>query len=306
MKRSKIALALWALTSSVVSAGTMGPACTAEDVTIPCHVHGWDFGAKALYLQPSYNGDFSLTNFTNASNFTTYNTLIPGWSLGFMFEGSYHFGSGKDVNLNWYHQGNTRTYSELTETAASPETLAVELRHKWDAVNAEFGQQVDYGEHKNIRFHGGAQYARINHNIYYNSAITIPADTIFMRFKGFGPRAGLDMSYDWRNGLAVYAKTAAAVLAGSSDYRTLTLGLIAQAGGSGASTNIIVPELEGKLGLTYSCSLAQGDLSLDAGYMWQNYFNAQTVLLTPTSGMGQSTNYGLQGPYLGIKYIGYI
>ncbi|GGI87289.1 Lpg1974 family pore-forming outer membrane protein [Legionella impletisoli] len=306
MKISKTALAILALTSSVVSAGTMGPACTAEDVTIPCNRHGWDFGAKALYLQPSYTGDFSVTNFTNASNITTYNELVPGWSFGFMFEGSYHFGSGKDINLNWYHQGSTTTYSELTGTAAAPQTLTVELRHKWDAVNAEFGQHVDYGEHKNIRFHGGAQYARINHNIYYNSAITTPADTIFMRFKGFGPRAGLDMSYDWNNGLAVYAKTAAAVLAGSSDYSTVTLGLIAPTGGSNGSNTGVVPELEGKLGFTYSCSLAQGDLSLDAGYMWQNYFNAQTYRLAAATGISQTTDYGLQGPYLGIKYIGYI
>jgi len=47
------------LISNLVLAGSMGPTCNAEDVTVPCANTGWDFGVQALYLHPSYSGSMS-------------------------------------------------------------------------------------------------------------------------------------------------------------------------------------------------------------------------------------------------------
>lgn len=304
MRFKKTAVAVLVLASSTLFAGTMGPVCTAEDVTAPCDKNGWDFGAKALYLKPTYNGDLYLTSFTNASNYTTYNAIDPNWSWGFMFEGSYHFNGGNDINLNWYHQGKSNDRTFLNGTAAAPQNVAFESKHKWDAVNAEFGQLMKYGENKSIRFHGGAQFARISNNMHLNVVGTTPAESVFMKFNGLGVRSGADLAYGWGNGVAVYAKGAAALLYGTSEFNTLTIGILDVNGQSQGSQTTMVPELEGKLGIQYTYCMAQADLTIDGGYMWQNYFNAQTVLTTAANYIA-NTNFGVQGGYIGIKYMGY-
>ena len=67
------------------------------------------------------------------------------------------------------------------------------------------------------------------------------------------------------------------------------------------STTTINPALEGKLGATYTYAMAQGDLSLDLGWMWVNYFN---VLSTGTRGATNQSDFGVQGPFVGLKWLG--
>jgi hypothetical protein len=311
----KTVVAVIALTGGVAFAGSMGPVCSAVNVTVPCESTAWDFGARALYLEPvSTSGVYNYVAQNPNGNFVNYPN---NWAWGFMIEGSYHYNTGNDANLNWYHvnRSASKTLSgslqfPLTTTPANSVGNA-SSDPKWDAVNLEFGQRVDFGDNKNIRFHGGVEYARAANSIsvsmgngttYTSSASANPT------FNGFGPRLGADMNYDWGNGLGVYANGAGAVLVGTaktSQSAALTSSSTTFSNYSSNSQTVIAPELEAKLGIKYDYAMAQGDLTLDLGWMWINYFNAQNSTLMLENSFGHVSNdFGLQGLYFGLKWLG--
>ena len=335
----KTAIAVLAFGSSAVFAGTMGPVCTPGAVTVPCESTAWDFGAQALYLKPSYNGlgQFGLgaiqTTPTAVAGTTTVNTFnnannSGNWGWGFKLEGSYHFRTGNDLNLNWYHLGTTQDRSDALATgttyvsnfpatggftALAANQASGQLKTKWDAVNLEFGQLAHFGELENIRFHGGVQYSYINPSV--NAALRDSTTTGYelqsssLKYNGFGPRVGADFAYGWGNGLGMYANTASALLVGTQKFTQSALNVtpagVQESDNFHGSSTQIVPDLEAKLGLTYTYAMAQGDLSLDVGWMWVNYFNALAYEGAAAGApLGQTTNFGVQGLLFGLKWVG--
>lgn len=337
----KTAVAVLALGSSVAFAGTMGPVCVPGNVTVPCESTGWDIGGYALYLQPSHSADFlglpSATVLGPDVVDLGFGNANPRWRWGFKLEGSYHFCTGNDLNLNWYHLGRnttTRTFTgffdPLADLAAAPGTGSFSVRPAWDAVNLEFGQHVDFSEFSSMRFHGGVQYARMKNQVAFagSEAVDLPlVDVVGFNsnstYNGFGPRAGADLRYGWGNGFAAYANAAAALLVGSSklntSFTTATTAVVpvtASLLGSGSHT-LVVPELEAKLGLMYDWAMAQGSLTIDAGWMWFDYINvhrynplADVAAFSAASGATFAgirtgiSDFGAQGPYLGLKWEG--
>ena len=322
----KTAVAVLALGSSAVFAGSMGPVCSAVNVTVPCEATAWAFGAKALYLKPSVSNDigFDRVNSAGIDSTTVSKGQNAGYNWGFQIEGAYHFNTGNDLNINWYHlsKSESHTFGQQPAFAFITPTSSVSIVEngaeisidpKWDAVNFEFGQHVDFGDNKAIRFHGGAQYARLANTVNASSVVltttTIAqgtptsvsssfATTYNPTYNGFGPRLGMDMSYDWGNGLGIYANGATAILAGTRSVQASgsdNLGNLIS--GSGSST-VIVPAIDAKLGATYNYAMAQGDLTLDAGWMWVNYFNVHA------NTSGDNNDFGLQGPFIGLKWMG--
>jgi hypothetical protein len=318
----KTAAAVLALSSSAVFAGTMGPVCSAVNVTVPCESTAWDVGARALYLQPAYAmGDYGYAAINDNGRYVEYN---KSWGWGFMVEGSYHFETGSDANLNWYHYGNSdkKSYSVANAggigavRSSTGFTGTSKTDPKWDAVNLEFGQHVDFGEKKDIRFHGGVQYARIANDVtlgmtttgimtHHGAAVQGGGTATYKRkptYNGFGPRVGADMGYAWGNGLGVYANGAAALLAGTSKVSSTLTDTAGASFAQSASKATIAPELEAKLGLKYDYAVAQGDLTLDLGWMWVNYWNV-TQSIAPGS-TPREGNFGVQGLYFGLKWLG--
>ena len=317
----KTAMAVLAFSSSAVFAGTMGPVCTPGSVTVPCANSAWEFGGQALYLQSRYSGSSFLGYVQNAANTElSYPSANDNWGWGFKLEAAYHFYTGNDLNLNWYHYNETTDRTVIVPTGGFFNdnvtndyngSVSASRQPHWDAVNLEFGQHVDFSEQSNIRFHGGVQYVRINTQESFFSSTsswtTSTSETI--TYNGFGPRVGLDMTYNWGNGLAMYANGATALFIGPSQFNETGVGLPSEPPFStwfalSGSTTAIVPEVELKLGATYTYAMALGNLTLDAGWMWVNYFNSQQ-----NSGGGngiQQSDFALQGPYIGLKWLGNI
>jgi hypothetical protein len=313
----KTAVAVLAFGSSAVFAGTMGPVCTPGNVTVPCPSTGWAFAGQALYLKPSFSG-YGYYGATVGTTSETYNSTPNNWGWGFKLEGAYYFNTGNDLDLNWYHWDHTTNSTATSITFLAPLNLGLNTitsvsasnEPKWDAVNLEFGQLAHFGEFKNIRFHGGVEWARIETNVNASGTIVSPASiSSNLKYDGFGPRIGVDYAYNWGNGLAMYANGASALLVGTQKFNDTFVssdifGAATPTFTRSGSATFIVPELEAKLGLTYTYAMAQGDLSLDVGWMWVNYFNALHDATIDGLGDTHSTNFAVQGPFIGLKWVG--
>ena len=286
----------------------MGPVCTNGKVTLSCENVGWDIGLQALYLQPMYGDDLRFIGVNIQGNTLDHVANSPEWSWGFKLEGAYHFNSGNDVNLNWSHLDGQKTNfstSLIFFSGGDASNNFSTVEPKWDAVNLEFGKAINLSATNPIRLHGGIQYANIKTSItQIGTVITGDLEpqsaSPVAKFQGIGPRIGADLGYNLSSNWLVYAKGATAVLAGQSRFRnTFTRGEREPAQ-TILNKTIVIPEIEAKLGVNYTHNLQQSSLTLDAGYMWVNYFAAQQTFYR-----GDPDNdFSLQGPYFGLKWVG--
>ncbi|KGP62332.1 membrane protein [Legionella norrlandica] len=314
----KTSLALLGLAaSSYVSAGTMGPVCTPGNVTVPCEARAWDLGIQALYLKSVYDADRA---YRQVQILPDRYEDVHGWDWGYRLEGSYHFNTGNDVTINWTHYSDYVSPNGLIGSVAVfpinfPYSVTGIYKNRFDQVNLVVGQHADFGLVKNIRFYGGLQYAKIDvddTNYYATIFPVLGPVQLFDNtdFNGLGPVWGIDYSYDLTSAFSVTANGAASILYGTGRYN---LGYAAfPAGPNGAIVNsiyaskkMIVPSLEAKLGLNYAYNMPQGVLNIEGGYQVMNYFNAlhSQFLQTITTSLANS-DYGLYGPYIGVKYLG--
>lgn len=184
------------------------------------------------------------------------------------------------------------------------------FKPSWDAVNIEFGQDAHFGHRKNIRFHGGMQYARLGLERTYSGSTPGPLGLTYLlenkslSYNGVGPRVGADMSYGFASNFGVFANSAVALLTGKSKYNAFFSSGAEGVFSTTASKTAVVPELEAKLGLNYSHVLAKGVLTIDAGYMWVNYFSSLVVASVTSTQVTTDSNFSVQGPFVGLRWLG--
>lgn len=303
-KFTKTAAAVALALGGSAFAGTMGPVCTPGSVTVPCERSAWDVGVQALYLVTAYDADWGYAgNVAGAPARLTDTDADWGW--GFKLEGSYHFGTGNDLDVNWYHYSKESTRLDLNGANAR----RISMDPSWDAVNVEFGQHVDFGEMKDIRFHAGVQYVQLKNDLrtFADNTTSTLDNSYDTKLNAFGPRVGADMTYNFGNGFAVYGNGAVAVLAGSSKFTDFNA-VVPRTEERTGSKHAVVPMLEAKLGGKYTMAMGSGDMTLDVGYMWVDYMNAQhianaTDAIDPFK-VNAETDVAFHGPYVGVKYVG--
>lgn len=336
LKLKKTIAAILVLSSSMVFAGNK--AClTCQDVNV------WQVTTSALYLRPSFGGNglgySAFGNYAGADNQQVIRTdngtnyiynVTPRRSLGFQLTGDYRYCFGNDFKIDWYHLYNSVNGHLPHGTLFSGSVDGfyagdLQLTTRFDAVNIEFGHEFNLLKSELLRLHAGLQYVNIkntfnnqpklflNSNPYLNSTDTI-------QYYGIGPRIGLDFSYMLDCGLSFYAKAAGSLLIGSSKqtingyinvvnniYGTIPFGTN---NFISANNNVIVPELEAKLGANYEYKLPNGaSLGLNLGYLWMTYLRAIAAytgigVVGSSIGVPTTTHFDLNGMYLGIYWKG--
>lgn len=313
------------------------PPALADNISLPSETTTtWAFDVLALYLQPSFGGSglgySAYSNYAGPDNTgviitnnsqNVINNIVPKWGMGVELDGFYYYDTSNDINLTWYHlngfvNGNLPPNSLFSGSAAGFYAGNLRISTRWDVVNIAVGKCIRFDEKRSLHFHGGMEFAWIkskfsnhpknfpNSNEYFTSRDTLS-------YAGLGPRLGADFIYAL-GGLNFYLKTAGSVLWGTSkqnvigyrDYLALSYGT---ANYSFCYRNIIVPELDAKLGLTYICELANGNFGIDLGYLWMNYFGAINSytgigLVGSSIGIPAETNFNLNGLYLGFSWKG--
>lgn len=290
---------------STLYAGTMGPTCTPENVSVPCHATALEFGLTGLYLEPYTNLLFpqSFGSFYNVDN--NYNTP---WSWGGILEAGYHFNQGNDVNVNWLHYTNTGHYNLIEpygdeNTGDTSLSTHERLNARFDLVNAELAQTIVLGSEAKVRMHGGIQYLYTKISDNYNDIFNVSRDqSSFIHptsYEGAGPRMGVDGSHNIGHGFAVFANGAAAILLGETKGTTFYNQRVSVP----VKYNHAVPELNGTIGLSYLMPTTKGDFSISGGWSAIYLFS----LLPSKIANGQQQihdSLALSGPFLTAKWVG--
>ena len=301
------------MTSQLGFSGSMG---NSSFDTMPLSLdksNGVLVAIDALYLQtnvPAFNHPVSVEAYT--PYLAPYVDLPSEWGFGFKLQGAYHFNGANDLNLNWVHLKNAHPFSyNQSVNGGGVFNGTGNLEPSFNTVNLEFGQRLEFGP-MSVRFEGGLQYARIyaertlNGVFIYLSSMYPIVSNMNSLFQGVGPRGGANVAYHWSNGLGIAARGDVGFIIGNKQF-TQTPNLYGRQTYHG-STYSIVPEIEMSIGGEYVYPMAYGDLSMDLGWMWLNYFNAQAYRDVFNSAVSETreANFGLQGLYFGFKWLGNI
>lgn len=304
LKRSILLCAL--LSSQVAFSGGMGEvcqgrACSDEKYKI------WEIGAEGLYYRPnlgaySYAGTINLA--PGLDNINRQNALDLDQAWGYRIEGSFFFGNSSDVKLYWSQLDDTTKQNVTNDFGGTTNQLnTITTKVDWDDVVFELGQRFRFDK-TTVRFNGGLEYSeiKVNQNIYDVISPAATATLAFQyKYEGIGPRIGLDVFYNVVGGFNLYSKGALAVLVGNTnvvDNVNYSPPSVANpTSSSGKKNHYTVPVFNIDLGANYEFDLEYGLMTVQGGWRFIEYS-------TPLSSYNSSSNFSLQGPYLGLKWAG--
>ncbi|KTD17055.1 Lpg1974 family pore-forming outer membrane protein [Legionella jordanis] len=294
------------------------PVCISDSLTVPCPNPQWDVGISALYLKP-YSPLLQPYVFYPRE----YKAIKSEQDWGFLLEGSYHFNTGNDININWLHfdtdysDSRFRVFEDVDIPTTFRRTDLVFDNH-FNAVNVEFAQTSSIGRHSDFRYFAGLQYvyADVLRTVHDYERTGDPGPlfefrgtTLDSSYQGVGPRLGIDMTRKLPASFSLFAKGAAALLVGKGKAKLsgeLLSSLQTQFLTTANQRYRMVPELEASLGASYDFNLFNGQMSLMAGWLVQHYIDI--FMLVPgetinTENKLSSHPYTLSGPFIKGKWL---
>jgi hypothetical protein len=332
--------------SSTSQANTINSTSVTNNATSCYDYPPWSLGITALYLQPSFGGNgLGYSSFSNysgnddngrfvgisgASNHI--NNINPKRAWGFQLNGAYRFNLTNELEIEWYHLNeNVNGYlpngSVFSGNYDGFYAGHLKFREQWNAVNLEVAHSILLDENKTVKLHAGLAFANIknkfiNYPQLFRTGNALFVTTETLSYNGLGPRMGADFNYIFGRGLNLYAKAAASLLLGKNkqdvsgfqNYTNSVYGFqpYGTPNYSQSNTNVVVTELEAKLGIKYDYQIAQNNkLSFDIGYLWMSYLNAinsytDIGIVGTASGASIGThttaNFDLSGLYFGLVW----
>ena len=346
----RLSLALLALG---LSAPAFADTCNPFNVTVPNQQGGFTIGADALYLQPSVPNGSYFTSVTNpvtpagAPTVTNFNisNVDPNYHWGFDVTAGYRIPcTGNDITATWTHLSQNSDSDSLLNpnfrvvndgvTTVFNQSATGSLEFKYDAVDLDVGQRVNFGDYFQFRTFAGVRWAQVEEDKSIDTALvetatgTTPvtpfiANTVHRtddsKFNGFGPQVGFDGRYCLGYGFGVDANLTTSLLIGKDDnsFRDVNTNFASTgAFTTGAILNVdedsktrVVPAIDASLGLDYTYNFNNCDRSnlvVQAGWKVINYWNVVHNISDASANFaGTFTNNGsnvaFQGPYAGIK-----
>lgn len=301
----KIATLVFAFGCNVLYATDVNPPYTPGSVTIPYESSHWFFASEALYVRTSLTGnDEFLGTISNDTNtFTAFHPAPQNWSWAYKLEGAYRFGTGKDIELSWFHMKSINTHgyvgNMMLSTGAKYKIGDPYIRFvpKVDTIRLELGQLMNLGNQFHIRFHGGFAYGHNNTSTQVTARRPLSDDIPIYQsytfdYSAVAVVAGADLTFDVRKGFSIYAHSGTALFVGRSNWNSfIAATAIEKNNVRGIQSAVAVaPAIDGKLGATYTYPMLQGDLGINAYWMC-----ARAII---------GYNFSIQGAGLGLRWLG--
>lgn len=304
----KVILALAAgLTTSVASYAV--PASSSSDVSLPNLTPGYSVNVSGMYVKTigtavASGASSIIVGDTTVNNV---NLLNPEYNWGFGLGAAYVFpNTSNDVQIHWDHLDTGHT--SLVDDSAAPTRRTADQAYKYNAVDLNTGQYVNFGDRLSTRFSVGLRYVRLKQNINTTSgdvsggAYSITRSTSYnSKLNGLGPRLGIDSTYYIANNFSAVGGIGMSLLVSNTDANSNRY-----AAGSYTSYIVndlkrVIPEVDGKLGLSYTRAVnSQSTLTAELGYKAAYYNDA--IVFVNTDGTFGNTNFGYYGPYLNLSY----
>lgn len=282
------------------------------------------------------------------------NVIEPDFSPGFNIGARYFFLSpGTDAQLNWYHLNtndidevlvnpSSQWVSPFSQTGTPPTETGqitgisllkvggVRLHFNYDSVNLDLGKLINIGPNFQTRLFTGlsAVFLKEEINSTFHGLPTLPIFNFnnTSKYNGVGPRLGLTNKYDFYHGIHLVGQLAGSILYGrmqpaqykftGTSIELILAGInVNYEGLSNPSVNQLVPALDAKLGLSYTCIIKQtSELTLELGYMGAMYFDALSSYetnnnvipidsgsLSTASAKHTQSNFSVGGPYITVN-----